>query len=340
MGHNQSIQYFTGIQPSYNNVQKDMFGRNKRSANNGPASILTGKTDPIEQKRDIARKRAYKIVSDAFSGEKKIDDDIKGRLGLMDHYESMLGEANDRIKEIDDRKESLRQEYGVEKDSQEQKDLEILEKYNNSKNRGKLTSEELMRALELDSQGYKDGYTEYQMRALELEKGKAPYMEQLQEAQKGLIEESGALRAIALERLKYHPIVDAKEDADKVMENASDEIKGMLMDEAVDHIDEKSEEEFEKAEESKEEKKEEEEKLEEIKERREELEALADPEKAERERRQSENDSDVGYGDILTEAILKMDGVKADIQQEVSDMVTKMKLVAEDLKGLKVDELL
>ena len=74
--------------------------------------------------------------------------------------------------------------------------------------------------------------------------------------------------------------------------------------------------------------------------RREELEALMDPEKAEREPHRTENESDAGYGDVLTEAILKMDGVKTNIQQEVSDMVTKMKLVAEDLKGLKVDELL
>ena len=340
MGSNQSIQFFTGINPPYNNVQKDMFGRKQRNASTGPASILTGKLDPIEQKRDIARKRAYKIMSDAYAGEKKIYDDIKNRLGLMDHYLSMYGEANDKLREIDDRKEALRQEYGVDKDSQEQKDLEILEKYNDIKERLKLESDDLMRALELVNKGYQDGYTEYQRRALEIHKGREPYLDQLTEAKKGLIEESGALRSIALERLKYHPIVDALEDADKVMENLSDEIKGMLMDEAVDHVDEKSEEEIEKAEENKEEKKEEEEKIEEIKERREELEALMDPEKAEREPHRTENESDAGYGDVLTEAILKMDGVKTNIQQEVSDMVSKMKLVAEDLKGLKVDELL
>ena len=244
MGSNQSIQFFTGINPPYNNVQKDMFGRKQRNASTGPASILTGKLDPIEQKRDIARKRAYKIMSDAYAGEKKIDDDIKNRLGLMDHYLSMYGEANDKLREIDDRKEALRQEYGVDKDSQEQKDLEILEKYNDIKERSKLESDDLMRALELVNKGYQDGYTEYQRRALEIHKGREPYLDQLTEAKKGLIEESGALRSIALERLKYHPIVDALEDADKVMENLSDEIKGMLMDEAVDHVDEKSEEEI------------------------------------------------------------------------------------------------
>ncbi len=35
-----------------------------------------------------------------------------------------------------------------------------------------------------------------------------------------------------------------------------------------------------------------------------------------------------------------MDKVKTDIQQEVSDMVMKMNLVADDIKGIKVDELL
>ena len=42
----------------------------------------------------------------------------------------------------------------------------------------------------------------------------------------------------------------------------------------------------------------------------------------------------------MTAGMLKMENVKNDIQQEVSDMMLKMKLVAEDLKGLSVDEVL
>lgn len=338
MGQNLSVNVFQGLNPSYNNVQKDMFGRKQRSADMGPASILTGKFDPIEQKRAIARKKASKIIGDTFAGEKKIDDDVKNRMDMIKHYESMLGEANRKLGEIDDGKEALRQQYEVDPDSQEQKDLEILEQY--YRDARWLSSEDFKRAAELEQQGYGKGYTEYQQRALELDRGKDKHLENRKEAQKGIIEECGAIRGINLERLKYHKMVDADIQSEEILENASEEIKGMLIDEAVDHVDEKSEEEIEKAEEKKEEKKEEQEKLEEAKERREEMEALADPEKAEREHKRTESESDPIYGDVLTEAMLKMDGVKNDVQKEVADMVSKMKLVAEDLKGLKVDELL
>lgn len=344
MGNN--ISFYTGMGLSNQNMQTDMFGRKQRNAAAGPASILTGKFDPIEQKRELARKRALKIVSDAFSGEKKIDDDIKARMDLIQRYESMVGEANRGLGEIDERMETLREEYGVDPDSQEQKDLEILAEYRRVSKRNPekleilIPQEKLERARTLYAQGNAEGYTEYQKRALELDKGKDPYLDQLEEAKKGLIEENAAIRGIQKERLKYHPILDAVQQADKVMENAGNEIKGMLLDEAVDHIDEKSEEEFEKAEEKKEEKKEEEERIEQIKERREELEALANPDQAQKEHKRAEEDTDPMYGDVLTEAILKMDGIKNDEKQEVSDMITKMKIAAEDLKGLKVDEMI
>lgn len=340
-----SIQFLTGFGPSLNGMQTDMFGRKQRNISMGPASILTGKLDPIEQKREMARKRALKIVDDAFSGEKKIDDDIKARMELIKRYESMQGEANRSLSDIDERMEQLRQEYDVDPDSQEQKDLDILIEYRRLSKRHPdqlefMAPQDLERSKQLYKQGQSEGYTEYQARALDMDKGKESYLDQLEEAKKGLIEENAAIRGIQKERLKYHPVLDAVQQSQQVMENASKEITGMLIDEAVDHIDEKAEEEFEKAEEKKEEKKEEEERIEEIQERREEMEALADPEKAEREHKRAEDDTDPMYGDVLTEAILKMDGIKNDVQQEVSDMVSKMKIAAEDLKGLKVDEMI
>ena len=83
--------------------------------------------------------------------------------------------------------------------------------------------------------------------------------------------------------------------------------------------------------------KEELEKIEEAKERREELEALTDPEHAEKERRR-DGESDVAFGDALTEGMLLMQGAKSNIEQEVSDMMLKMKLVTIEAKGIKIDD--
>lgn len=315
--------------------QTDLFGRTTRSINAGPASMLSGSFDPIEQKRAMVRKQAFKVVGDTFASERKLDDDVKEREGKMAHYESQMKEAKKGIREIDEKIAQLREEYGVEPDSQEQKDYELLERYHDKDERMKMSPEEWEHAAQLE----KEGLTDYQKSALEMNAYKAPYKAQLKEAQKGYLEENAVIRSMALERLKKDPMVKASKEAEKILENGSKDIIGMLKDEAVDHIDEKLEEEIEEAEERKEEEKQEQEKLDEAKERREEMEALANPEKAEKEQHR-DAETDVLSSDPLTESILKMDGVKNDVQQEVSEMMTKMKLVAEDIKGIQVDAMI
>ncbi len=335
-----SINMFSPISASFGErtAAADMFGRKQRGRAAVFAPFLNGQYDPVEQKRALAKKQAYKMVGDAFAGERKIDDDLKEREDAVSRYQQSMGEANRKIREIDEKKEALRQEYGVDADSQEQKDLEILEKF--SEDPFRMSQEEQKRALELYAEGKAGGYTEYQKRALEWNAAKEPYLDDLYKAKKGIIEENAAIRSITQERLKHHPVLDAVENAEDILEDASKDIIGLLQSEAVDHIDEKFEEEIEKAEESREEKKEEQKKLEEAKKHREEMEALANPEKAEKNQKRTEGETDVLSGDPVTEAMLKMDDVKNDIKQEISDMVTKMNLAAEDIKGIKVDELL
>lgn len=306
------------------------------------ASFLNGQFDPIEQKRAMAKKRANKIISDTYAGERKLDDDAKAREARLKQHYKTLADSSREIRKIGEDKEGLRSEYGVEKDSQEQKDLEILEKYNRHK-RGvvavpDITKEEIEYAEQLKEKGL----TEYQERALQMDSFKDIHLKNIQDSKSGIVEESATIRAMSLERLKKDPMLEAQQEAEEILAAASDEIIGMLVDEAKDHIDDKAEEEQEKAEEKKEEEKKEQEKLEEAKERREEMEALADPEKAEkaeRERRRPQ-ETDVLYADPMTAGMLKMESVKTDIQQQVSDMMLKMKLVAEDIKGIKVDEVL
>lgn len=342
---NQNVSIFAGSDDTaarrVNGNEKHPSGRQKTNTINGAS--LNGRFDPIERKRALAKKQAYKIVSDTFASENKIDRDMADRAARLKAYYKEYSSASRDLKEIDSQKDQLRQEYGVEKDSQEQKDLEILEKYNRNK-RGnhlaEMSPEEKERARQLAAEGKDQGYTEYQKRALGLDAGKDPVMDRIDEAKKGIAIESGTIRATRLERLKYHAMLDAKQDADKILESASDEIVGMLIDEAKDHIDEKSEEEIEKADERKEEKKEELEKLEKAKERREEMEALADPEHAEEKESRHTRESDMLLGDPVTESLLRMDDIKNNVKQEVSDIMSKMKLVAEDVKGIKVDEIL
>lgn len=132
-----------------------------------------------------------------------------------------------------------------------------------------------------------------------------------------IIVENAVIRGTKLERLKKDPMVKAQKQADAVLEAAGDEIMGMVMDAGREHLDEEQAKREEKAEELKEEK----EKLEEIQEKRDE--------------RQEELEELIE--DIPVDEMLELDRAKDNIQQEVQNIVDKMKLVAEDIKGAMVD---
>lgn len=333
MRMNMNVNLMSGPNAAFGPAQTDLFGRKARREG-GPASLLTGSFDPIAQKRAIAQKKAFKVVGETFASDRKLDGEFADRQSKVDHYRSVAKEAQENIRQFDDMQEQLRQEYGVEADSQEQKDLELLKRY--AQDPMGMSWEEWDQVNEIR----KNGLTEYQERAMEVESYKKPHLSSLKDAKKGIIEENAAIRAMTQERLKKDPMVKASKESQKILESAGKEIVGMLTEEAIDHVDEKFEEEVEEAEERKEEEKAEQERLDEAKERREELEALANPEKAEQQTHRSESGSDVLAGDPVTESILKMDGLKSEVKQEISDMMTKMNLVAEDLKGIKVDALL
>ena len=153
---------------------------------------------------------------------------------------------------------------------------------------------------------------------LELE---TSYVTTAYEAKQEIMVENRIISATELERLKNHPMIDAQKQADAVMEEASKEIMGMLIDEAKDHIDEEAE--------------------------REKEETLAEKEKEEELQERIDAVKDKKENEELTEDIL--DGVAeaastaADVntaQQEVKDMMNIMKLIEDDIKGAVVDKAL
>jgi len=130
--------------------------------------------------------------------------------------------------------------------------------------------------------------------------------------------ENASIRDTRRERLKYHPMVKAQNSADAVMDAAGDEILGMLQQESMDHIDEEAGKREEQAEEVKEEREEKEEQLEERKEKREEAEAWVE--------------------ELTPEEFSELTMSSEDVQKEVQDMLRKLNLLDEDLKGAAVDE--
>ncbi len=300
-------------------------GRSERAGKQGKGTtIFAGNSslaqDPITEKREQARKKAMKVVGDAFAKEQKIDNDMEARKNHISQLRESMGAAQAAIKQIDQEKEQLREAKGIAADSQEQKDLELLEKRNASVKMGSqvtLTKEDKERLAEIDAAGL----TEYQKQALEMESYKAPYRTEIEDGEKQVLEEIAIIKGVRLERLKSDPMVGATKEADSIIEAAEDEIMGMLIKEGKDFVDAKHKAEEEAAKKKAEEEKEKEEQLEAIR-----------ADKEEQEKRIEENKTEA-----LTEQVLDLDEVQTNVQAEVGDIVDKMNLVIEDIKGAVVD---
>lgn len=318
------------------NIEQIGAKQNKQNVFGGNLNLAN---DPIAKRREEAQKQAWKVVKDAWDNDNSVDESMQVR---RDHYaemEALQREATAELADVNDDKEVLRELYDVAEDSKEQQDLELLEKEQDYKNGVSLESfskEELDRLGELHQQPL----TEYQERALELNDRAGNLKNQIQDATRQMQDDTADLRSIKQERLKSNSMLEAQQTKDAIMEAANDEIIGMLVQEAQEHIDEKMEEAKEKAEKSMEEKEEREEQREAIKLERAVQEAIIEgtkeaAEKAESIARQSEAPSveitemvDIASGKDMTK----------DARQSLEEIKSSMNLLEADLKGIKVDE--
>lgn len=328
-----------GIWAEQNQSQKaDKAGAEKVTGNLYGGNLNLA-NDPIAQKKKEAQEQAWNVVKNAWENDKSVDDEIQNR---KNHYAEMMqlkGEAEEQLADTKMDMKVLQELYEVKDDSQEQKDLELLERRQDQKNGVKVasfTEEERKRLEELDQQPL----TEYQQRALELNERAGKFKLDIRDYEGQMMDDSADVRGIKLERLKSDPMVGAQKEAEAAKKAANDEIIGMLVNEAVDHMDEKLEENEEKAEEASEKKEEQEQQLDDMKEKRAVQEALiegtkeaAEKAKAEAERNQT---PDIELGDILE--ITKGAGQSSEVQQSLEEIKNSMKLLEADLKGIKVDK--
>lgn len=176
-----------------------------------------------------------------------------------------------------------------------------------------LQQEDLGKALETGelSQEEYDSQMEY------LNEGRKEYTDKINETDGQIMQENAIIEGTKRERLKKDPMVKAAKEAEDVLQAARDEIVGMVADDAKAHIDEAAAERQEQAEEIKEEREEKEEFIEEQKEKRDEAEEFLE--------------------DLPVTEMLELDRMQSDVQQEVQEILDKMKLIAEDIKGAAVD---
>lgn len=306
--------------------------------------------DIITQRKQFAQRKALKIIGDAWNSDRKLDHTIEGHRDRIAQLKEEIAQNMEQIEMRDEWKERLRQEYGVKEDSQEQQDLKLLEKeadveankYRHNPKNIYLTEEEQERLAEI----HKQELTEYQQRVLKIDGQQSRFETEIDEMQYEIQFCNRSITSIKQERLKTHGMVDAQKEADQILAQASKEVIGMLMGEAKDHVDKELEEKVEEAKKEAEEKAEKEEKIEEKKEKLEELETRIDEiraKNAEQEelRREAEERSreDADLLDSMMEVGMGNIGMTtSDVKAAIKNMLHKMRLLEEDLKGSMVDE--
>lgn len=293
----------TELQPANINGKKGFFAGNIGSTGKGRYGEM------IERRRQQAQKEIRRLIGDVWESDKKLDDDISELKNKAGELTAQNKELKETIQNSEAEREALKAEYRIDDDSEEQKELELLQRA--KKPVSDLSMEEWVKVGEIQARGL----TDYQERSLQKYKYEEACKEKAQDNQDEIEESLGTVRATKQERLKKNPMLKAQDEAEAIAKAASDDIIGMLRKEATDHIDEEYAKKMEEAK-KKAEKKEEEEEL-----------------KAEREEKKEALEKHI---EELTEKLTE-NAAGADVQKEIQALLDQLKLLHEDIKGSSVD---
>lgn len=159
---------------------------------------------------------------------------------------------------------------------------------------------------------------EYDSEWKDLQKERLTQEQKLGECEGRIQAENALQRSTRIERQKYRPVQEAWEKADGIMDAARKEAVGMIQQDGLSHLDEEAGKREEKAEEIREDRKAKEELL----------------EKRDEKRREEE----VWLEELAPEEVSELMNPSEEAQREVQEMLRKMSLLAEDIKGAAVDE--
>lgn len=300
-------------------------------------SIFDTTTD---EKRKQAQQKAWNVVSEAWAADNAVDDMIQERRDYYNEAKKVRDEAASQIYHLNEEAACLQEQYNIEDDSQEQKDLELLKKASDiwsGFSDETLTEDEVMRLRDMDT----SQLTEYQKRALELNSRAGVYKDELQKANLKMEGALSDIRSIQLERLKSHAMADADKQAEQILEAAGKEIIADITNDAQENIEEKQEEADKKAEKEAEKKEDREQELKEIKEKRAIEEAVMEGTKEAVERAKAEiRKNEAPKIDITNMIDITETNIQGkDVKSSLDEIKNSMKLLDADLSGIKVDEM-
>ena len=314
-----------------NNIQIQQI--NSGNAQKQGKSIFTGGHDGtsplagnsmIEQRKKMAGKQAMKLISDAWDRNTKSMDAIDKLRELKSQKLDELNDKNKSMADIESQKEALMKEYGVTEDSDEMKELELLKKYQNNRMgilTGEFSDEEIEKLKSLQGTSRSD----FQARYLELNDAYNQYQKDAGEIEDDIRVLNANIEIQKNDLNASQDMAKAQDAADAILDAASKEAIGLMMQEAKDNIDKTAEEEKEKAEKIKEEKEELQEKIDKTKERNEEQKEII-----EEASEAAKLDQSISVKSQDTSSV-------AEAQKSINRILKDNNLISDDIKGIEID---
>ncbi|MCI9060363.1 MAG: hypothetical protein HFH52_11455 [Lachnospiraceae bacterium] len=183
---------------------------------------------------------------------------------------------------------------------------------------------------------YPDGGEDYDAYMKELNEMESCWRKEMAKGQSLVADSTSAIKAMKQEALKHHGMTDAFKAAEETMKAASDEMIGMLMNEAKDTVDKELEETVEQAEEAKEEQAEQEEDMKEAQvEQEKKVKELE--EELEKRRRARESRSTPPSAKEHAALMQDLQNRQKEIIGATQQILEEATLLPEEIKGIMVD---
>lgn len=285
---------------------------------------LDPKRSGIDKKRENARKQAMKLVQNAWNRDAKSAAEQKDLEAQKADKLTEVQKLTEQMKNIEETKKNLQEKYGVDPDSKEQKDLELLEKYQNNVTGASFDSfseEEKERLKELQN----TPFTDYQKEVLRQNSVKSALSREVEQKNREVAALQEAVTDSTIDQLKSQDMLKAQDAAGQILDASGKEILNMLIQEGRDNIDEDAKEEQEKAEKAQEEKEKKQEKTDDAKEKRKEQEELL--------KKQTRSDQMEQKLSMQNQS----DNQVNHAQKQIQKILKENHLVNEDLKGIEID---
>lgn len=297
---------------------------NVKSISAGNLNNMTDREFNISQKRKSARKQAMKLISDAWDKDNKAAQNIKNMETEKADIAVQNSDLKSKLKDIDKSQKVLQELYGVAPESKEQKDLELLKKYQDNRNgvsNDKFSKEEVDRLKELQN----EPLTEYQKKALMINSAKDAIRSQIDKNDLKAMNKTMSINSAKIEQLKSQDMLKASDAADSIIDAAEEDIFGMLVNEGKQNIDDNMKEQQEEAKKAEEEKEKKQEQIDEAKKKRQE------------EKEILENEQQTDKLELDTSIKNQTVDHLSEAQQQVEQIMKKNNLINEDIKGIEID---